>query len=146
MNDPWAYQLRIYLSDALAELARRDPGSPALGPLTEILTRHRASIKCQFAAFTDYVAEAERHGPPNYPLYEWTKATINDPEKKEKYLKSFTVYVQNKEVYGKEVAEVLESDLQPLLRTGFITKLSKLDTNPANNPKPPAGLRKFTQD
>jgi hypothetical protein len=142
MSDPWAYQIRIYLSDALAEGARHDPSNPVLRPLTEILTKHRARMKCQFAAFADYVAEAERHGRKNYPLYEWTKATINDPEKKEKYLKSFTLYVQNKEVYDREVAEALELDLQPLLRTGLITQLSKHDTDPARNPQPPSGLRK----
>ena len=143
MKGPWAYQIRIYLGERLAEVARHEPGHLALKPLTDILAKHGATMKCQYDAFADYVVEAEKHGAANYPLYEWTKATINDPEKKGKYLKSFTLYVQGKEVYGREVAEALESDLQPLVRTGLITKLSKHDTNPANNPQPPAaGLRK----
>ena len=99
-------------------------------------------MKCQYDAFVDYVEEAEKYGLENYPLYEWTKATINDSAKKEKYVKSFTLYVQGKQVYEKELAEALESDFQPLLRSGLITKLSKHDTNPANNPQPPAGVRK----
>jgi hypothetical protein len=100
-------------------------------------------MKCQYHAFSDYVVEAEKHGAANYSLYEWTKATINDPDKRKKYINSFTLYVQSNEIYDREVAEALESDLQPLVRSGFITKLSKHDTNPANNPQPPAaGLRK----
>jgi hypothetical protein len=143
MKDPWAYQIRISLGERLAEVARHEPGNLALKPLTDILAKHGAVLKCQYDAFADYVIAAEKHGVANYSLHEWTKATINDPEKKEKYLKSFTLYVQGKEVYGREIADALESDLQPLVRTGLITKLSKHDTNPANNPQPPAaGLRK----
>jgi hypothetical protein len=73
----------------------------------------------------------------NYPLYEWTKAAIENPAKKEKYLKSFTAYVEGHEVYPKGIADALEADLQPLARGGLITRLSKYDTNPANNPQPP---------
>ena len=88
-------------------------------------------------AFAEYVAAAEEHGVENYPLYEWTKATIENPAKKEKYLKSFTLYVDGREVYAKEIADALAADLQPLAHSGLITRLSKYDTNPANNPQPP---------
>ena len=43
----------------------------------------------------------------NYPLYHWTKATFENPAKKEKYLRSFTVYVDDQEVYAKEIADAL---------------------------------------
>jgi hypothetical protein len=142
MKDPGAYQIRLDLGEGLADLARHEPGSLALKPLTDVLAKHSATMKCQYDAFCDYVAEAEENGLDSYSLYEWTKATINDPAKKEKYIKSFTLYVRGKQVYEKEFAEALESDLQPLVRSGLITKLSKYDTNPANNPQPPAGLRK----
>ena len=142
MKEPWAYQIRIYLDEKLAEVARHEPGNLALKPLTEILAKHGAALKCQYDAFADYVVEAEKHGVENYSLYEWTKATINNLEKKKKYVKSFTLYVQGNQVYGRDVAEALESDLQPLVRSGLITKLSKHDTNPANSPQPPAGPRK----
>ena len=75
MSDQWQYQIRIYLGDELAEVARRDPDNPAINPLADILGKHRATLKCQFDAFAGYVAEAEKHGPEKYPLYEWTKAT-----------------------------------------------------------------------
>jgi hypothetical protein len=142
MKDPWAYQIRIYLGERLAEVARHEPDNLALKPLSDILVKHGATMKCQYDAFADYVAEAEKHGLESYPLYEWTKATINDSAKKEKYVKSFTLYVQGKQVYEKKLAEALESDLRPLLQSGLISKLSKHDTNPANNPQPPAGVRK----
>jgi len=69
--------------------------------------------------------------------HQWTKATIENPAKKEKYLKSFTLYVNGQEVYAKEIADALEADLQPLVTSGVIKRISKYDTNPANNPQPP---------
>jgi hypothetical protein len=142
MSEPWQYQVRIDLADELAEVARRDPGNPALAPLPDILRKHHAALKCQFDAFAGYVAEAERHGLENYPLYHWTKATIENPAKKAKYLTSFTLYVDGNEVYAKDKADALESDLQPLVGGSLITRLAKHDTNPANNPQPPARYRK----
>ncbi len=138
MSDQWDYQIRIFLADAFAEAARRAPVDPALKPLRDILARHRATMKCQFDAFADYVADAEKHGTENYPLYAWTKATIEDPAKRAKYTKSFTIYVDGDEVYAKDKADALESELQPLVGGALITKMSKHDTNPANNPQPPA--------
>ena len=137
----WQYQLRIDLPDELAEVARGDPKNPALGPLPAILARHHASMQCQFDAFAGYVAEAERQGAEGYPLYEWTKATIEDPVKKAKYLKSFSLHMDGREVYAKEQADALEAELQPLLGSKLITRLSKHDTKPANNPQPPARYR-----
>ncbi|MGH6905901.1 MAG: hypothetical protein ACREIR_24550 [Geminicoccaceae bacterium] len=142
MSKQWQYQVRIDLADEQAELARRDPDDPALGPLPAILARHNASLKCQFDAFAGYVAEAERDGVEKYPLYKWTKATIENPAKKAKYLKSFTLYVDGNEVYAKDKADALEADLRPLVGGGLVTRVAKHDTNPANNPQPPARYRK----
>jgi hypothetical protein len=140
VNDQWQYQIRIDLGD-LAEAARRDPHSPAIKPLADVLSVHHATFKCQFDAFSGYVAEAERNGTNSYPLYEWTRVTIADPEKRLKYLRSFTVYVEGNEVYSKETADTLEAGLLPLVGQ-LIVRLSKYDTNPANNPQPPGGSRK----
>jgi hypothetical protein len=141
MSEDWKYQIRIYLPGELAQLARRDPGDPALGPLTGILSKHHATIKCQLDAFSDYVAEAERHGTENYPLYAWTKATIENPAKQAKYVQSFTVYVTGDEVYPRDIADALEADLLPLVERALISRVSKHDTNPANNPQPPKRFR-----
>lgn len=141
MNEQWRYQIRIDLSDDLAQRARRDPADPVLGPLVGVLAKHNAAMQSQYDAFAGYVAEAEQHGVDGYPLYRWTKATIEDPAKKAKYLKSFTLYVDGDEVYGKEQADALEADLRPLVDGEAITRLAKHDTNPANNPQPPARYR-----
>jgi hypothetical protein len=138
MTDRWRYQIRIYLSDEAAELARRDPGNPALKSVTEVLAKHHATMKCQFDAFADYVAEAERQGTDGYPLYAWTKATIEDPVKRAKHIKSFALYVKGDEVYAKDIADALEADLTPLAGGALIGRMSKHDTNPANNPQPPS--------
>jgi hypothetical protein len=140
MSGNWEYQIRIYLTDEAAKLARSGQQDPALGPLSRILKKHDTTMKSQYDAFADYVAKAEKNGTGNYPLYKWTKVTIENSEKKEKYLKAFTLYANGNEVYAKVIAEALERDLSPLVGGGLITKLSKHDTNPANNPQPPAHL------
>jgi hypothetical protein len=141
MTQQWDYQVRIYLDDELAGVARRDPGDPAIKPLADVLAKHHATMKSQFDAFAGYVAEAERQGIDQHPLYAWTKATIEDPVKQAKYVKAFTLYVEGQEVYAKPLADALEADLQPLLESKLVTRLSKHDTNPANNPQPPAQYR-----
>jgi hypothetical protein len=45
----------------------------------------------QFDAFQNYVAEAEKEGPERFPLYKWTKATIEDPTKRAKHIKTFAL-------------------------------------------------------
>ena len=123
-------------------MARRPSLRPASPPLPDILQRHNATLKSQYDAFAGYVAEAERNGIENYPLYHWTKATIENPAKKAKYQKSFTLYVDGDEVYARDKADALEADLQPLVGGALVTRLAKHDTNPANNPQPPARYRR----
>ena len=141
MSGQWQYQLRIDVAEEHAERLRSQPGDPALAPLTAILSRHDAKAVCQYDAFAGYCAEAEREGIEEYPLYAWTKATIEDPAKKAKYLKSFTIYVDGEQVYPKEVADAIEAELMPLVGGGVVDRLHKYDTNPANNPQPPARYR-----
>jgi hypothetical protein len=141
MSDQWQYQLRLYLPEGLVDVARSDPDNSTLNPLPEILAKHDAAIRCQFDAFAGYVAEAEKHGTEGYSLYAWTKATIEDPVKKVKHLRSFAIHVKGREVYGKEEADALEADLQPIVGGSLITRISKHDTNPASNPQPPEQYR-----
>lgn len=138
MSAQWQYQIRIDLDDRVSDLVRLDPENEAIKPLKEILSKHQAMMTCQLDAFTSYVAETEANGDKDDPLYRWTKATIEDPAKIEKYRKSFTLYVDGDAVYPKEKADALETDLQPLVSGGLVTRMSKHDTNPANNPHPPA--------
>jgi len=141
MSEPWKYQVRVDIAEGFAALARRDPASPALDPLPAILHRHRATLKCQYDAFADYVAEAERAGAANDPLYAWTKDTIEDPAKQQKYLKSFTLYIDGEQLYAKDQADALEAELRPLVGGKLVTRMTKLDSNPANNPQIPARYR-----
>ena len=141
MSDQWQYQLRIYLADELAEVARRDFAAPALGPLRRVLEKHSATMKCQLDAFADYVAEAEAHGIEDYPLYAWTKATIEDPVKRAKHLRSFALHIKGEAVYPVQEADALEADLQPVVDGTSILRISRHDTNPANNPQVPERYR-----
>ncbi len=141
MAETWQFQIRLRLADALAETARRDPSAPELAPLPEILARHDAALVCQLDAFAGYVAEAERQGVGGFPLYAWTKATIEDPIKKAKHLRSFTVHVDGAEVYSREAADALERELKPLAGGPVVAALSRHDTNPANNPQIPKRYR-----
>ena len=138
MTSQWQYQVRFDVTDsAKSESVRRKLADPEVAQLFVILAKHRAVPKCQFDAFAEYVAVAEEQGVESYPLYQWTKATIENQEKREKYLKSFTIYVDDREVYAKEIADALEADLQPLVTSGLIARISKYDSNPSNNPQPP---------
>jgi hypothetical protein len=141
MNEKLQYQIRIYLNEAFADLARRTPDDPALKPLADVLARHNTAMKSVFDAFSDYVAEAEKHGVDKFPLYKWTKATIEDPAKKAKHTKVFTLYVNGDEVYAKDLADAIEADLQPLIGNEIVSRLTKHDTNPANNPQMPERFR-----
>jgi hypothetical protein len=141
MSENWKYQIRVTLTDEYAQMVRQNTENSALNPLYGILRKHGATLICQYDAFAGYVAEAEKQGTEEFPLYRWTKATIENPAKKERYLKSFTVYAGGDEVYAKDIADALEADLKPLVDRQIITSLAKHDTNPANNPQPPAHLR-----
>ncbi len=141
MSDHWQYQIRVELEDLPARLARRDSGNPVLKPLREVLDKHRATLACQLDAFAGYVAEMERSDATADPLYAWTRATLENPKKVEKYQKVFTVEVGGNSVYDREAADLIEAGLRPLLGKGLVVRIARHDTNPANNPQPPARYR-----
>jgi hypothetical protein len=125
----------------LAGVARTDGEAPVLRPLADILNEHRATLVSQLDAFEAYVVEAEREGPEQYPLYKWTKATIEDPAKRLKHMKAFALHVSGAEVYAKEMADALEAALRPLVSGGLVERMSRHDTNPASNLAVPAEYR-----
>jgi hypothetical protein len=131
------YQLRLTLRDDFAKVSRNHADDPSIAPLTELLSRHDAALKCQYDAFADYVKEAEAKGVDAYPLYAWTKKTVDDPVKEAKYTKSFTLYVGGDEVYEKGKADALEAELKPLVGGPIVAQMFRYDTNPAHNPQPP---------
>ena len=142
MTNEWLYQLRLTASDALASSLRDDETASAHPALRDLLRWHRATLVCQFDAFAGYVREAEQNGTDGYPLYQWTRATIENPEKQARYRRSFTVYVGGEPVYPRDVADALETGLRSLVEPDGIVAVSRFDTNPANNPQPPAQTRR----
>ena len=137
----WQYQLRVDLADDAAAAAQAGADHPGLRSLRRILAAHDAELICQYDAFAGYCAEAEARGVEHYPLYAWTKAVIDDPAKKAKYLKSFSIHVGGAEVYARESADALEATLTPLVGAGVVTRLAKHDTDPANSPQTPEEYR-----
>ena len=97
MGEEVKYQLRLTLSDPFAEVARNFPDDPSIAPLTQLLRRHNAALKCQYDAFADYVKEAEAKGVEAYPLYAFTKKTVDDPAK-EAIPVPLTVQIRGKSV------------------------------------------------
>jgi hypothetical protein len=138
MGDALLYQIRIQLTADSANLARSDPANRTLDVLNVVLAKHNARMQCQLDAFLDYIREAETIGAERYPLYHWTKETVQDPSKRAKHSRSFTLYVDDKEVYPRDVADALETDLTPLLAGAVVIQISKYDTDIAHNPQPPA--------
>ena len=136
MGEEVKYPLRVTLSDFFAEVARNHPEDPSIAPLTQLLRRHDAALKCQYDAFADYVKEAEAKGVEGYPLYAFTKRTVDDPAKEAKYTKSFTLYVGCDEVYERSKADALEAELKPLVGGPIVAQMFRYDTNPAHRPHP----------
>jgi hypothetical protein len=132
MSIKWSHQLRVYLDDDMAEAAYRGDQS-GLQPLTTILNRHGATLTSQFRAFEEYVMEAERKGVDKFALYKWTKATVEDPEMRAKHIQAFAIRVDDEEVYGKEIADMIENDLRPLVGGALVKRMSRHDTDPAKN-------------
>ena len=137
MSNDLKFQLRVTLRDEFAQVARHRPEDPSIARLTEILRRHDAVLKCQFDAFAGYVSEAEANGIANYPLYEWTKKTIEDPAKEAKYSRSFSLYLGGREIYQKDEADALEAELKPLVGGPIVAEMFKYDSDPAHSPQPP---------
>jgi len=67
MGEEPKYQLRLTLSDAYAKVARNHPDDPSIAPLTQLLCRHDAALKCQYDAFADYVKEGRGQGGRSVP-------------------------------------------------------------------------------
>jgi hypothetical protein len=142
VSGEWQHQLRLYLPEALADVARADP--PALPRSSRWRTSWARTVRpssAQLDAFEAYVAEAEREGPERYPLYRWTTATLKDPANRLKHMKAFALHVSGQEAYPAETADALEAALQPLLGGGLVERLPRHDTSPANNPAVPAEYR-----
>jgi|TARA_B110000259_G_scaffold71608_1_gene84281 hypothetical protein len=142
MNNDWLYQVRVYFSLNFVNLYNSNKSSDLKTKLLQILQKNNADLLSQYDGFMGYVLEAEKNGIDNYPLYQWTKDSLENSGKTEKYRTSYTIYVNNEEVYSKEEADNLEKDLKLIIDKVSILRISKHDTNPANNPQPPSKYSK----
>ena len=136
MSD-WLYQVRIRVSESLSESLRSGKHSGLAGKLDEISRTHGMSLVCTYDAFKSYCDEAEENGVEEYALYEWTRSTIENPEKKAKHLKSFAFYRGFEQIYEKELALSIEESLQKVGMSEDLLEIKVIDSNPANNPQPP---------
>jgi hypothetical protein len=142
MNNDWLYQVRVYFSLNFVNLYNSNKSSDLKTKLLQILQKNNADLLSQYDGFMGYVLEAEKNGIDNYPLYQWTKDSLEKSGKTEKYRTSYTIYVNNEEVYSKEEADNLEKNLKLIIDKVSILRISKHDTNPANNPQPPSKYSK----
>ena len=136
MSD-WLYQIRIKVSKNLSNDLRSSKELALAREIDKIADDNSTQLVCTFDAFSDYCREAEENGIEEYELYHWTKATIENPEKRAKHLKSFAFYEGNNQVYSKELALSIEAQLNKLNRDEDLLEVSLIDSNPANNPQPP---------
>ena len=142
MNNDWLYQVRVYFSLNFVNLYNSNKSSDLKTKLLQILQKNNGGLLSQYDGFMGYVLEAEKNGIDNYPLYQWTKDSLENSGKTEKYRTSYTIYVNNEEVYSKEEADNLEKNLKLIIDKVSILRISKHDTNPANNPQPPSKYSK----
>ena len=137
MTTKWLYQVRIRVNEQVSNDLRNGIASSTTNKISAVAKKYGMTSVCTYDAFCGYCQEAEANGVEKYSLYEWTKATINNPEKKDKHVKSFAFYKGSDQVYEKSLAELLHRDLTPLQNNGIIEELRLIDSNPENNPQPP---------
>ena len=137
MSEDWLYQIRIRVNDEMSSNLRKNKPSGLARQIKSLAKKHGTTLVCTYDAFADYCREAESNSVEDYPLYAWTKQTIENPEKKQKHLKSFAFYRDDDQVYEKALAETIYSELLPLADNGTIDEVKLIDSNPANNPQPP---------
>ena len=137
MNNEWLYQVRIKLSQDLADDLRSDSNLDISKKINNIARKHQTRPVCTLDGFLDYVKEAEKNDIEEYPLYHWTKSVVDDPQKKIKHSKSFAFYFGDEQIYEKQRAQSLYNDLLELNDENKIEEIKIIDSNPRNNPQPP---------
>ena len=130
------YQIRFDVVEEIASEVRKKNYKKLNNKLSSILKEVKADLVCQYDAFKNFVLECEKENEVNNALYKWTKDTIENKVKKQKYLKSFTVYIEGEQLYEKKIADFLEHEIKKLNEKKII-KINKYNSDPKNNPQPP---------
>ena len=76
MNNEWLYQVRIKLSQDLADDLRSESNLDISKKINNIARKHQTRPVCTLDGFLDYVKEAEKNDIKDYPLYHWTKSVV----------------------------------------------------------------------
>ena len=137
MNNEWLYQVRIKLSQELADDLRSESSLDISKKINNIARKHQTRPVCTLDGFLDYVKEAERNNIKDYPLYHWTKSVVQDPDKQIKHSKSFAFYFGDEQIYKKELAVSLYNELVEFNHKNKIEEIKMIDSNPRKNPQPP---------
>ncbi|MDB9716248.1 hypothetical protein OAA72_05830 [Amylibacter sp.] len=132
----WLYQIRIKVSENISNDLRDMCQHNLSKKLKQIAKTHQMELVCTYDAFEAYCVEAEQNGIDGYGLYHWTKATIEDPIKKAKHLKSFAFYLGENQIYSRELANSVQNQLKETNEKELL-EINIIDSNPANNPQPP---------
>ena len=132
----WLYQIRIKVSENISNDLRDMCQLNLSKKLKKIAKTHQMALVCTYDAFEAYCVEAEQNGIDGYGLYQWTKATIEDPIKKAKHLKSFAFYLGEDQIYSIELANSVQNQLKETNEKELL-EINLIDSNPANNPQPP---------
>ena len=111
MKNKILYQLRIDFDEKAAKDLISSQSINSCKKLSSVLDEENAKLICQYEAFSLFVKECEQNNLTATPLYKWTKDTIENKEKKIKYMKSFTIYVKSEQLYKKDVANRIEKKL-----------------------------------
>ena len=125
----------------LSNVLRTNQVSTRADQIRTIASNYDMNIVCTFDAFQEYCNEAEQNGIDSYPLYEWTKAVINDLGKQQKHLKSFAFYKGLDQIYEKKIAVKIYQEIDAIRDDLDILEVKLIDSNPANNPQPPETQR-----
>ena len=130
MDGTWQHQVRLHVDEAGRALL----DNPAHG-IYAVLQRHDAVLVSQLDAFEAYLADPAQAASP---LGRWTAMTLADPEKRARHRLAIAVRIGGAEVYDEAAADALEAALRPFVEDGTLRRLSRHDTNPANNLPIPA--------
>ena len=123
------YQVRFDVIEEIASEVRNKNYKKLNENLSFILEEVKADLVCQYDAFKNFVLECEKENEVNNALYKWTKDTIENKVKKQKYLKSFTIYVEGEQLYDKKIADFLECEINCLIDI-FVRIGGKPETSP----------------
>ncbi len=136
MAKPRPYQVRVFLKQEFAEAVNRKSIPPEMKPLMEVLAKHNAKLDhTRLQEFSDFVKIVEEHPEIQtkgtvQKLYDLTKNSLANPEKRSYFAREFTLSVNGKMMFTGPAADALIADLKtlgdgPILTSGKVFRPGK---------------------